>query len=643
MSHPKTNASLVLGTAGHIDHGKSSLVRALTGTDPDRLEEEKRRGITIQLGFAQLKLPSGRTMGVVDVPGHERFVRQMVAGATGVNVALLVVAADDGIMPQTVEHLAVLRVLGVKRLVVALTKTDLVDDEWVSFMTDEVAAYLQNTPYAGCAVVPCSSRTGAGLPELLAAIDKAAQGVGRIHDHGSMRMPIDRAFTVRGFGTVVTGTLWSGSVGAGDELELLPCRKRSRVRSVQMHGSDVERACAGNRVAVCLADVALDEVHPGDFLAAPGSVQVSNRFDARFEYLDPFSCGSALESGARVRVAHGTREVEGRILSLEGAAEFKPGSSSLVQVRLDEDLPLTYGDRFIVRALSPARVIGGGGVLSAHPRRRSVFGEADEKEVRALDGGDVPAAVEAFVRAAGRPVTAAEVAQGLGIPASLATAPFGKVAEARDVARLGGAAEPAIATKQCTQRLGAAIEKALLAFHAANPNEAGIDKATLRAKVCPEASQQVFDELVAMCPNAVPAQGKVAHKTAGAGAQLRAQAAQEALMAVYQAAGAWPATASEAIAAAELDIKAGQKALGELERAGKLVRYAPDSYMEAGALANLRQAVRAWLEAHGTATAAELKEAMGTTRKYAMPLLEYFDQSGLTRRDGDVRTLCDKK
>ena len=643
MTKPKTNASLVLGTAGHIDHGKSSLVRALTGTDPDRLEEEKRRGITIQLGFAQLKLPSGRTMGVVDVPGHERFVRQMVAGATGVDVALLVVAADDGIMPQTVEHLAVLRVLGVKRLLVAMTKTDLVDDEWVEFMAGEIASYMEGTPYAGCAIVPCSSRTGTGLDELRAAIDKAAQGAGRIHDHGGMRMPIDRAFTVRGFGTVVTGTLWSGSVVAGDDLELLPSRTRSRVRSVQMHGESVEQAAAGNRVAVCLADVALEDVRPGDFLATPGTVQVSNRFDARFDYLDPFSCATVLESGARVRVAHGTREVEGRVLSLEGASEFKPGSSTLVQIRLDEGLPLTYGDRFIVRTLSPARVIGGGGVLSAHPRRRSTLNEADEKEVRALDSGDVAAAVEAYVRSSGRPVNAGEVAEGLGVPRELVSTPFNAIATARDVITMGDASNPAIATKQSVQRLGGAIEKALLAFHAANPNESGIDKATLRAKVCPETSQACFDVLVGMCPNAVAAQGKIAHKTAGAGAQMRLQAAQDALLAVYQAAGIWPAGAQDSIASAELDAKTGQKALGELERAGKIVRYAPDSYMEAAALESLKQATRAWLEAHGTATASELKEAMGTTRKYAMPLLEYFDQCGLTRRDGDVRTLCSQK
>ena len=637
----KTNASLVLGTAGHIDHGKSSLVRALTGTDPDRLEEEKRRGITIQLGFARLKLPSGRAMGVVDVPGHERFVRQMVAGATGIDVALLVVAADDGIMPQTVEHLAVLRLLGVKRLLVAMTKIDLVDAEWVDFMRDEIAAYMQGTPYAGCPIVACSSRTGEGLDELLRAIDEAAKGVERIHDQGGMRMPIDRAFTVRGFGTVVTGTLWSGAVGAGDELELLCAHKRSRVRSVQMHGADTERAYAGNRVAVCLSDLGLDEVHPGDFLAAPGCVQTSNRFDARFEYLDPFSTGGVLESGARVRVAHGTREVEGRILSLEGVQAFKPGSSNLVQVRLDEDLPLSFRDRFVVRTLTPARVIGGGGVLSAHPKRRSTLAAGEEGAVRALDRDDVAGAVEALVRAAGHPVCARDVASGLGVGPELVAAPFAALAQARDVVALGGDADPALAPKACVQRLCAAIEKALLAWHAANPNEAGVSKAALREQVCPEVSQGVFDELVAGCANAVAFEGKVSHKTAGAGAQVRAQAARAALLDVYRAAGAWPASAEESIAQAGLDPKAGKRALGELEREGALVRYAaPDSYMEAQALAGLKEAVRAWLAGHDGATAAELKEAMGTTRKYAMPLLEHFDACGLTRRDGDVRTLC---
>ena len=281
---------LVLGTAGHIDHGKSSLVLALTGTDPDRLAEEKKRGITIELGFAQLTLPDGRTMGVVDVPGHERFVRHMIAGATGIDVALLVIAADDGVMPQTIEHAAVLETLGISRCVVALTKTDMVDAEWVEFMESEVRSFLETTPYANAPIVPVSSKTGTGLDDLLMALQNACKGAQRVHAGEAVRFPIDRAFSIKGAGTVVTGTLWSGIVQPGDSLELLPQNVICRVRSVQRHGADVARAQAGNRVAMNLVGVGTDEVHPGDFAATPGTVVPSDRFDAQFPWKQARAC-----------------------------------------------------------------------------------------------------------------------------------------------------------------------------------------------------------------------------------------------------------------------------------------------------------------------------------------------------------------
>ena len=285
MSAAAGGRRVVLGTAGHIDHGKSTLVQALTGEDPDRLAEEKRRGITIELGFAQLELPDGSALGVVDVPGHERFVRQMIAGSTGIDLALLCIAADDGVMPQTEEHLAVLELLGIARCVVALTKRDLVDEEWAAFMADEVRGRLAGGPYADAAVVPVSARTGEGLDELRATLAEAARGLVRAKDGSSARLPVDRAFSIKGSGTVVTGTLWSGQVAPGDELEVLPGGTRARVRSAQIHGQPVERAKAGNRVALNLAGVDTGEVRPGMLLAAPGTVEPTDRFDAWLTYL----------------------------------------------------------------------------------------------------------------------------------------------------------------------------------------------------------------------------------------------------------------------------------------------------------------------------------------------------------------------
>ncbi|MBQ9067814.1 MAG: selenocysteine-specific translation elongation factor, partial [Eggerthellaceae bacterium] len=360
--------NLVLGTAGHIDHGKSSLVMALTGTDPDRLSEEKKRGITIELGFARLDLGDGRSMGVVDVPGHEKFVRQMIAGATGIDVALLVIAADDGIMPQTLEHIAVLQTLGVPTCVVALTKIDLVDADWAALAEEEVRAFLSNTSYANAPIVPVSSRTGEGVEEVRAALAEASKHATALHRSSALRQPVDRVFTIKGAGTVITGTLWSGTAHVGDSVEILPSRRTSRIRSIQMHDQPVEEAPAGNRVALNLVDVKTDEVSPGDFLATPGLIEPTIAFDAQFTYLDTAKSGKLLESGVRMHVAHGTKEVLGRVLFANGQESLEPGQSAFAQIRLEEELPVSLGDRFIVRTYSPVVVAGGGQVLMAHPR-----------------------------------------------------------------------------------------------------------------------------------------------------------------------------------------------------------------------------------------------------------------------------------
>ena len=313
------NPSLVLGTAGHIDHGKSALVKALTGTDPDRLAEEKERGITIELGFARLVLPSGRTMGVVDVPGHEKFVRHMVAGATGIDVVLLVVAADDGVMPQTREHLAIIDLLGIPRGVVAITKSDLADADWIDLVREDVRALLDGTSIEGAPIVAVSARTGEGLPELLAALDAIAEEAPARQANLPMRLPVDRVFTIAGAGTVVTGTMWSGTAARDDAVELYPSGKRGRVRSVQVHSEAVERAQAGQRVALNIAGLDKDEIARGDIVAEPGTLAVTDRFDARVTYLGKPGEDKPFESGTRVHVDHGTREVLGRVLLMDSA------------------------------------------------------------------------------------------------------------------------------------------------------------------------------------------------------------------------------------------------------------------------------------------------------------------------------------
>ncbi|HIS41065.1 MAG TPA: selenocysteine-specific translation elongation factor [Candidatus Aphodovivens avistercoris] len=633
--------SLVLGTAGHIDHGKSSLIRALTGTDPDRLAEEKRRGITIELGFAQLQLPDGRTMGVVDVPGHERFVRQMIAGSTGIDVALLCIAADDGVMPQTEEHLRVLELLGVQRMVVALTKADLVDAEWAEFMADEVRARLAATPYADAPVVAVSAKEGTGLDELKRALAAAADGAQRVHGGAAARLPIDRSFTIKGAGTVVTGTLWSGTVAPGDELELLPAGGRVRVRSVQEHGAAVEAAQAGNRTAVNLAGVGTDEARPGMMLAALGAVHPCDRFDAWITYLAAPGDAAPLESGVTARIAHGTAEVPGRVLLMGGRAELEAGTSALAQIRLDQPLPVARGDRFIVRTVTPVAVVGGGQVLLCAPRRRTALAPAEQELLAALRDGRDDDAVDAALSLQGAPASAADIARACGVEADACAARLDALAAAGKVEKLAAGGAPFYAAPAVLRAHESAVENALMKFHAANPAKTGAGKAELARlagkRIAPEAFDAVLEQLRG-AGRVVVDGGEVSHPKAGAGARRQEEQAAAALKEALDASGLTPPAIGALSKELGLDASLAHRALGALERQGAAARVG-DYYFSAAALDKARAVVEAHLQQHGPSSAADLKDALGVSRKHAIPLLEHFDARGLTRRTGDLREL----
>ena len=634
---------LVLGTAGHIDHGKSTLVQALTGTDPDRLAEEKQRGITIELGFAQLVLPDGTAMGVVDVPGHEKFVRQMIAGSTGINVALLCIAADDGIMPQTEEHLAVLELLAIPTCVVALTKCDLVDDEWAAFMADEVRGRLAATPYANADVVPVSSRTGAGLDELRAAIQKAAHATARRAASSTLRLPVDRSFTIKGAGTVITGTLWSGVAAVGDEVEIMPAGTRTRIRSVQVHGKPVDAAAAGHRTALNLNAVSTEQVRPGDFLCTPGSVAPTDHFDVDLTYLGTPGNDKPLESGSRVHVAHGTKECIGRVLLMDGLPSIAPGQKAAAQIRTEEDLPVSYGDRFVIRSYSPVHVVGGGVVLRAHPRRTTTINEGDKALLEALRSGDEAAAVQAAFAQAEYPVSAGEIAQATGLSAARAAKELAALVEARNAQRIstGNASAELFTTKRQLQKLSKTIENALLKFHAANPAATGIAKDALRQSVMPKASAEAFAAVLASAQasgQAVMCDGLVSHPQAGAGARVLEEQNAQKLSDILREAGVKPPFAADLFTQADLAPKQAYKALVVLEKQGRIEKVNDDLFFDSQAFATLKTAVAEQL-AGGHASATELKDAMGLSRKHAIPVLEHLDGIGFTRRVGDAREL----
>jgi selenocysteine-specific elongation factor len=630
-----TTPSLVLGTAGHIDHGKSTLVHALTGTDPDRLSEEKKRGITIELGFAQLTLPSGRTMGVVDVPGHERFVRQMVAGATGIDIVLLVVAADDGVMPQTREHLAIIDLLGIPRGVVAVTKADLADPDWLDMVVDDVRGLLSETSIAGAPIVPVSARAGTGLPELLATLDEVAEEAEARHSNLPLRLPVDRVFTIAGAGTVVTGTLWSGVARRDDQVELYPGNKRGRIRSVQIHGAPAEKAVAGNRVALNIAGLETGDISRGDIVAEPGTLTVTDRFDARVTYLA--SEEKPFESGARVHVHHGTREVLGRVLLMD-AESLQPGQSGLAQVRLESPLAPRYDDRFIIRSYSPMWTIGGGVVLDVLPPRRTTLRPHERELLDALLGHDLSGAALGLLASRAMPLTSAQVAAAIGVPRPQVADDLNKA----DLQRLKAGGETYFVTAEAQEALLGGIERELLAFHDANPKATGLATGALRDRVDRRLEQKVFDALLDLAVErgaVVLAGGEARHPKAASTALAAEEEAAEKLTALLKAQGIAPASTAELAAEAGVDAGLARKVLGRLATQGELVRLGPDLHFDAVAVSAARAAIVGYLREHGSILPKDARDIVGSSRKYIMPLLEYFDSQGVTKREGDARTL----
>ncbi|MDQ7843611.1 MAG: selenocysteine-specific translation elongation factor [Armatimonadota bacterium] len=624
----------VIGTAGHIDHGKSALVKALSGIDPDRLEEEKRRGMTIDLGFAHFDLPGGRRVGIVDVPGHERLIRNMLAGATGIDLVLLVVAADEGVMPQTREHLDILRFLPVRTGIVVLNKVDLAPDRgWLDLVRADIRRLVDGTFLEGAPIVEVSARTGQGMPDLVAAIDAALETVPRRPVDAPARLPVDRAFTVAGFGTVVTGTLWSGRIAPGDSLELLPAGRVLRVRGVQSHGARVEAAEAGSRVAVNLAGIEKDDVARGDVLATPGVFTPTERLDVELRLLPGVP---ALAHMARVRVYLGSAEVIGRA-ALVDRARLDPGDGGLVQLRLERPIVADAGDPFVVRRYSPMLTIGGGRVLDAHPPlRRRGMPEAAAPGVPA----DLPARAEAAVRRAGAAgltvedlmrTVAATRAQIDETVRTLVTA--GRLLDVR-----GRLFHPGT-----VDELGTAIRDAVAAYHAAEPWRAGIAKDELKRRVFGGGDDRAY----ALALDRLTGGGTL--DDLGGLVRLRGfrptvdpeeSALRERIAAALRNGRFAPPSREELARSA--DPKMFERAWRALLDDGTIVDAGQGVYFHRDTVEEIKQAVADEVRTHGSVTVAALRTRLGTSRRYALTVLEYFDSIKLTRRVGDVRVLLDR-
>ncbi len=629
--------SVIVGTAGHIDHGKSALVEALTGTHPDRLAEEKRRGITIDLGFAFLE-EDGVRFGFVDVPGHERFVSNMLAGAAGIDVVLLVIAADESIKPQTREHFDICRLLGVKRGVVALTKSDLVDADMLGLVRLEVEEYLRGSILERSAIVPVSAKTGAGLAELRKALHTVATEIPGKDSARHFRLPIDRAFAMKGFGTVVTGTLISGSIGAEDEVELFPGGKRLRVRGVQSGGKTVERAIAGQRTAVNLAGIDHADVKRGMTLAAPGRFRTTRRVDVRLTLLPS---ARKLKHRARVHFHAGTAETIAEIF-LYGQSVLLPGQHAMAHLRLQDEVLVLPGDRFIVRQFSPVITIGGGEILDPLARRPMVRDTGRMAFLETLESGKREEMLAAMTERAilGLPFEDIVARTGWfdkeirGTSQKLAAGGRVKIVSAEPLILLGRKA-----FDEVRRKIGERVER----FHKENPLSPGIAREDLRAslgrRVRAETFRAALEELAA--EKKLDVQGELVKRAGAQIALLPEEAAAKAeIEKAFSQAGLAVPSVKEVLAKLSVEAKRAEKLLQILLREKSLVRVSPELIFHRDALSHLKEQLATFKKAKGERISVPaFKELTGITRKYAIPLLEYLDRERVTRRAGDERVI----
>ncbi len=630
---------LILGTAGHIDHGKTSLVKALTGIDTDRLKEEKARGITIELGFAHLELPGGLRFGIVDVPGHEKFVRAMVAGVGGMDLVMLVIAADEGIMPQTREHLDILRLLGVRSGLVALTKCDLVDRDWLELVTEEVRDFVADSFLEGAPICPVSSRSNDGLDQLRGELARLADKVEEKRREGRFRLPVDRVFTVAGFGTVVTGTLLAGEIRVGDELELLPSGREGRVRGIQVHGEKSEQGRAGQRLAINLQGIDLGQARRGDAVVPRGVFRATRAVDVRLDYLA--SAPRALKHRATLRLHSATYEVAAQVILLDRDT-LQPGESAHVQLRLKEPALLLSGDSYILRISAPATTVGGGVVLDPFPPRRR------RRNSEALE------LLEAFGLEEHQRTIALIISQsllsGIGFDEILLRSGCPrKVAETALTALLtSGEALQAIRepriflARAAFETLKKGLVDELTSFLDANPLKEGMGKEELKTRLPKRSDARFFtpllsalekDGLVIPDREIVKPGGRVVRKGA-AGEELSGKIA-----ACLLEGGVEPPTVKEIMERFRCDEKGVRDNLALLVRNGSVARLSNDLFYAGIALDVLREKLVTLLREKGEIIPTDFREVSGLSRKFLIPLLEYFDSEKLTIRVGDKRML----
>ena len=618
----------VIGTAGHVDHGKSTLVKALTGIDPDRLAEEKAREMTIDLGFAWLTI-GDQEIGIVDVPGHRDFIENMLAGVGSIDLALLVIAADEGVMPQTTEHLAILDLLQVEDGIIVLTKTDLIDDpDWLELVTLDVSDAVSGTALQEAPILPVSAYTGEGLAELKAALEQKLGDKGRHPDNGRPRLAVDRVFTLSGFGTVVTGTLDGGSLSLGDQVEIIPGNKRARVRGLQTHKRKLDTAYPGSRVAINLTGVDRDDLQRGQVIARPGSISDTILIDVAYRHLA--DAGEPLKHNAQVKLFLGSAEVLARTRVI-GQKDIPPGQEGWLQLALSEPAAAARGDRFILRRPSPPATLGGGKILDPHPGRRHRRFRPDVAERLQTLAGGTPDEILLMALRRRQPMPAGELISISGIDQDSAGAALADLIEEGQVREIGGQ----LITESGWRDLRQKAQQILQTYHEKNPLRLGMPREELRSRL--GLSPQMFNTLMAWCTdqNIIVIEGGLL-RTADHELLFSPDQQQQIARFLDQMKRSDANTPS---------VKEAQHALGDalyyaLIDLGRLRQLNADVVYESGQYEEFAGKITSFLQANGEINAAQARDLLQTSRKYSIALLEHLDDIKVTRRVGDVRVLA---
>lgn len=613
----------VLGTAGHVDHGKSMLVHALTGIDPDRLTEEKERGMTIDLGFAWLKLPSGREVGIVDVPGHERFIKNMLAGVGGIDLALLIVASNEGVMPQTREHLAILDLLGVKRGIVVITKKDLVDDEWLSIVTLEIEELIKPTTISGSQIVAVSALTGDGLPNLLSTIDKLLDSVQPKKDIGRPRLPIDRVFTISGSGTIVTGTLLDGSLTRGQEIEIVPSGLKSRLRGLQTHKSQIDIATPGSRVAANLVGLATSELKRGDVLTSPGWLVSTTMLDGKLRLLSHLR--HPLRHNAWVSFHSLTSEAMAKVRILD-KEEIKPGEEGWVQLTLDNPVAVVKGDRFIIR--STMETLGGGEIIDPHPKRHHRHRTAIIQSLEVLGKGSVKELLVATLETR-QPLNLAALLNQGDLSASNTQITIEELIHEEEVIGIGQGEGRLLFTRAGWERLVEKVKTLVQDYHRKFPTRLGLLKVELESKLklpanYPSALQRLIESGVLV------EEGTAVRLPTF---QIQLNQTQQAKVNAFLQSLKQNPYAPPSYLIPEPDL------LNLLVQQHRVVKVSDSIFFADSAYDEMVKKILEHIKKNGKVTLAEVRDLFGTSRKYAQAIMEHLDEKKVTRRVGDERVL----